>query len=120
MNEKKITGDKGEQLAADFLEENGYCVICRNFKTRLGEIDIIAENSGYVIFVEVKTRKSNSFASACEYVGTQKQQRIIKTAAFWLNGHRTSKQPRFDVIEVYYSNGFDSFKINHICDAFQC
>lgn len=118
MNDKGNTGVLGENAAAEFLESGGFKIIARNFRTRFGEIDIIAENREFIVFAEVKTRKNNTFANAREYVDYRKQSRLIKTAEIWLSLHSTSLQPRFDVIEVYYTEDFRSVEIKQIADAF--
>ena len=112
-------GKFGEDKAADFLKKNGYSVIERNFRCRMGEIDIIAETDEYLVFVEVKTRKNDSFGQAREYVTFSKQQKIKKTALMYLTYHDSDKQPRFDVIEVYIPEGFfGKVTINHLENAF--
>lgn len=113
-------GRFGEETAAHFLKEQGYRIIQRNFRCRLGEVDLIACNRDYIVFVEVKLRKSNRFGYAMEYVTAAKQRRIIKAASCWLVSNRTSLQPRFDVIEVYAPEGTGGrVSVNHIEDAFQ-
>ena len=113
------TGKTGENKAAQYLQSKGYIITGRNVQFRSGEIDIIAENDEYIVFVEVKTRKNADFAEAREYVGRTKQQRIMKSAMLYLSRHDTGKQPRFDVIEVYLPEGlFGRTKINHIENAF--
>ena len=90
-----------------------------NFRTRFGEIDIIAENAQYVIFAEVKTRKNARYGPACEAVTPAKQAKIIAAAQAWLQEHPTEKQPRFDVIEVYGEEGaLVPPRINHLENAF--
>ena len=112
-------GKFGEDKAAEYLRNNGYSIIKRNFSCRFGEIDIIAENAGYLVFAEVKLRKNDRYGEAKEFVNYSKQQKIIKTASLFLARYETEKQPRFDVIEIYSPNG-DSppVRINHIEDAF--
>lgn len=115
-NEK---GRQGENIAAVFLQEKGYKIIQRNFRVRLGEIDIIAADKKYVVFAEVKFRKNNHFAEGREFVTRKKQQRIIAAAMLWLSNNRSSLQPRFDVIEIYAPTaGQTNLTINHIPDAF--
>ena len=113
------TGKAGEDRAARYLQSRGYRITGRNVQFRSGEIDIIAENDETIVFAEVKTRKSADFAEAREYVGRTKQQRILRSAMLYLAAHDTDKQPRFDVIEVYLSEGlFGRAQINHIENAF--
>ena len=92
-----------------------------NYACRLGEIDLIAESRDYIVFVEVKLRRDDSFAAAREFVTAAKQDRIRKTALLWLSQNPTEKQPRFDVIEIYAPEGEKSkqLRINHIENAFE-
>ena len=94
------TGQKGEDFAAGALEEAGMEILCRNYKKRWGEIDIIAKDGEYLAFVEVKTRRAGSLA-----VTLQKQGRVIATAAAFLQEHPLDLQPRFDVFEVVTQGG---------------
>lgn len=116
----KLLGRWGEAAAADFLRKKGYRIIGSGFRTRLGEIDLIAEDRHTLAFVEVKTRANDSFAPAMEAVNAAKRRRLIATAEFYLATHETSKQPRFDVIEVYAPDGVNTQRprINHIENAF--
>lgn len=116
----KTLGRWGESAAADFLRKKRYKIIGIGYRTRLGEIDIIAENRNYIVFVEVKLRRSDNFAEAREYVGAEKQRRIIAAAKQWLCQNDTEKQPRFDVIEVYAPEGENTKKpiINWYENAF--
>jgi len=102
------------------MGKNNYTVITTGFRSRFGEIDIIAESGGFLIFAEVKKRKNTSFAHAREYVGKAKQNKIIKTANYWLLKRPTGLQPRFDVIEIYAKNGDYSEppEVIHIKNAF--
>jgi len=113
-------GKWGEKIAREYLVKNGYIVVATGFRSRFGEIDIIAKNKEYLTFVEVKTRKNAAFASAGEYVGKAKQRKIITTARYWLARRPTGLQPRFDVIEIYAENGelTESPEIIHIENAF--
>lgn len=119
MMEKRELGRIGEERAAAYLRRKGYKIVEMNFTCRVGEIDIIAENAVYLVFVEVKLRRNAAFAEAREFVTGAKQRRIIKTAQLWLSGSNCEKQPRFDVIEIYAPNGLAGrCTINHIEDAF--
>ena len=119
--EEKLAGRWGEGKAADYLKGKGYSIIGLNYHCRMGEIDIIASDDKYIIFAEVKMRKSPSFARAMEYVTLSKQEKIKITASVWLSQNETALQPRFDVIEIYAKDGMKSenITINHIKNAFQ-
>ena len=117
MENRKLIGRRGESAAAEYLKKKKYRIVGMNYSCRFGEIDVIAENRDFVVFVEVKQRKSAAFAEAREYVTAAKQQRVITTAQVWLQSNPTEKQPRFDVIEIYGDNGAAEI-INHIENAF--
>jgi len=113
-------GKWGELVALDYLEKLGYTCLAKSFRCRFGEIDIIANDNKFIVFAEVKTRKNARFAHAREYVNKNKQQKIIATANYWLALRPTELQPRFDVIEVYASDGEKTKlpEINHLENAF--
>lgn len=108
-------------MAADYLRKKHYTIVAANFRTRMGEIDLIAADRHYLAFVEVKLRKNADFAMAREFVDYCKQQRIKSTALLYLSTHPTRLQPRFDVIEIYAPEGVQTRRpeINHLEDAFQ-
>lgn len=111
------SGPWGEEQAAIFLQNKGWRITARNYRSRYGELDIIAEYGKYLVFVEVKTRKNDRFAQAREYVTPKKQERMRITAEFWLQENPTELQIRFDVIEVYGTPGGRA-EIIHIENAF--
>lgn len=114
-----LVGRWGEAQAAEFLRKKKYKIIAVNFRSRFGEIDIIAENKKQVLFVEVKLRKNKNYGLACEFVTPEKQRKLKTTAESWHSMNPTDKELRFDVIEVYAPNGIsDEFTINHIENAF--
>ena len=93
-------GDFGENIAAAHLARHGFACLEFNFRTKYGEIDIIAQDERYLLFVEVKTRGPNARTSGEEAVGYQKQNRLRAAAEYYLITHRSTRQPRFDVICV--------------------
>ena len=95
-------------------------MVAANYRCRYGEIDLIVSNSQYLVFVEVKLRKSARFAQALEHVDSKKQSRIRTTAELFLSQYETKLQPRFDVIEIYAPEGVATNKpvINHLEDVF--
>ncbi len=105
MKHTNLLGPWGEALAADYLRRHGYCVVAANFRTRVGEIDLIARKDGYLAFVEVKLRADASHGEAREFVDYRKRERIRKTALLWLSQHEGPEQPRFDVMEIYAPEG---------------
>lgn len=122
MNHAGEFGSYGEELACRFYESRKFAILERNFRCRLGEIDIIAENADTIVFAEVKMRKDSSFAGAAEYVTYTKQKRIINAARFWLGKKkRPDKYLRFDVVEIYLPEGkVGKAYINLIDNAFEC
>ncbi len=115
--EKRKTGNLGEDFAESYFIKRGYTVT-RNYHSRYGEIDLIAENEEYILFIEVKTRKADSMTSPKEAVDYRKQQKLILTSQDYLSKNETDKQPRFDVLEVFQAEG-RIYKFNHIESAFE-
>ena len=114
-----MRGAWGEQVARVYLERHGYVILETNFRTRLGEIDIIAQDGKYTVFAEVKTRKNDRFAAAREHVTPAKQARILAAAEEWLRGHPDAPQPRSDGLEADDEQGAPlPPRINHLTDAF--
>lgn len=121
MGKNNESGAWGERIAAAYLRRRFYRIVATGYRSRFGEIDIIAKRGKHLVFVEVKLRKSSAFAEAKEFVDAGKQQRLIQTAAMYLSQYPTERLTRFDVIEVYAPDGVDTQKpiINHLEDAFQ-
>ena len=121
MGRNNLTGVWGEALAADYLRKKHYKIEACGYHSRFGEIDLIATNRNYIVFVEVKLRKNADFAMAREYVNRKKQDRIRMTASIYLSENISAKQPRFDVIEIYAPEGTQTVRpeIIHMEDAFQ-
>ena len=121
MGRNNLTGAWGEALAAEYLKKRRYRLIASGYRCRFGEIDLIVCDRNYLIFVEVKLRKSDHFAEAREFVDRRKQDRIRTTASLYLSENPTGLQPRFDVIEIYAPQGTATRNpvINHLEDAFQ-
>ncbi len=118
--EKRDLGQWGEEQAASYLRRRAYKILARNYRCRFGEIDIIASRGKYLVFVEVKLRKNADFAEAREFVTRAKQERILKTAMFYLQQTDSPLQPRFDVIEVYAPQGAEGrIRMEHLENAFE-
>ncbi|MBR3908344.1 MAG: YraN family protein [Clostridia bacterium] len=120
MNIGKI-GSEGEKRVAEFLRRRGFSIIKRNYLCRYGEIDIIAENQEFLLFVEVKTRKEQSLVSGAQAVDAFKQKRILLTANDYIAKTESEKQPRFDIAEVTDYNKEDGnlgYRLNYIENAF--
>ena len=116
-----LLGHWGEGVAAEYLRKKRYSIIAANYRCRLGEVDLIAEDRKFLVFVEVKLRKSAAFDEAREFVDRKKQERLKQTALLYLAQHEDiAKQPRFDVIEIYAPQGTATKRpeIYHLEDAF--
>ena len=121
MGRNNIVGAWGEVLAADYFRRKRYKLLSTGYRCRFGEIDLIVSNRKYLVFVEVKLRKNDQFASAAEYVEIRKQRRIRTTAQWYLSQNPTELQPRFDIVEIYAPQGLETPKpiIHHMEDAFE-
>lgn len=121
MGRNNLAGAWGETIAAQYLRNNKYTIIGAGYRCRFGEIDLIASNKKHIVFVEVKLRKSDKFAQAAEFVDYHKQNRLRATASMYLAQNPTKLQPRFDVIEVYAPDGYETKApvINHLEGAFE-
>ena len=121
MRASKLAGAWGEAVAAEYLRQKRYTIVAAGYHSRFGEIDLIARNRKYLVFVEVKLRKNDAFAKAHAYVDFRKQDRIRMTASMYLSQYPTELQPRFDVIEVYAPAGTATVhpEIIHMEDAFE-
>ena len=103
--ENLMLGRWGEALVAEDLRRRGLEVLGYRYHCRMGEIDLIARDKGYIIFFEVKLRKSDAYGAAAEAVTAAKRARLRKTAEHYLAHHPNRLQPRFDVAEVYAPQG---------------
>ncbi len=123
-NDRKSSADLGrlgEDMVAEYLRRQGYIIVKRNWKDKYGEIDVIAEDTEHIIFVEVKTRTQGALVSGAEAVNFYKAERIKKTALMFLSRLPIKPIPRFDVAEVTVFNKADGsvgYKLNYIKSAF--
>jgi putative endonuclease len=111
-------GAYGEKLALQYLLNKGYELLATNWRHQHGEIDLIMRDSFYLLFVEVKIRKSNSFGWAYQAVGPEKQRLLIQTAQAYLEQSNYDGEIRFDIISIHYSPNTNVSSIRHIQDAF--
>lgn len=118
--DRALMGKFGEDRICNYLIKKGYTITCRNYFSRFGEVDIIAENNDVIAFVEVKTRTTNCMVSGIEAVTKSKQKKIIKTAQDYLIKHSCEKQPRFDIAQVEIKLNEDKklCRIQYIDNAF--
>ena len=121
MGRNNLVGAWGEALAAEYMKKKRYKIVATGYRCRFGEIDLIVSNREFLVFVEVKLRKSDKFASAMEHVDYHKQKRLRTTAELYLSENPTRLQSRFDVIEIYAPDGMQtaSPELIHLKDAFQ-
>ena len=114
MARSKLTGAWGEATAAEYLRKKHYKLVAVGYRSRFGEIDLIAKKRHCVVFVEVKLRRNDRFSRACEAVTLAKQNRLRQTALQWTAQYGEPKESRFDVIEIYTQTG----EVCHIEGAF--
>lgn len=114
---KPDLGCRGEAFGKAFLKRKGYRILEENYRTPVGEIDIIAREGETVVFVEVKTRESGRFGHPFEAVDIRKQKKISGAALLYLKNLKTIPPCRFDVVSVY--EGCGGFEAEHIRDAFE-
>ena len=101
MDERQVLGFSGEELACAELARRGYAIIERRYRTRAGEIDIVARDGPTMVFVEVKTRMGGAFGSAAVAVTAWKQRQVARLAQAYLSSHGLLDGPcRFDVVAV--------------------
>lgn len=116
MAEHNDLGKKGEEAAVNLLKQKGYEIIEQNWTYEKYEIDIIARNEEFIIFVEVKTRNSNYWGHPEDAVSKRKIKRIVEAADFYLKEFNIDLPARFDVIAAIWTG--QKFEIEHIDDAF--
>jgi len=115
----KLLGDKGERAAIKFLKQQGYSILARQYRTDLGEIDIIALDRETVVFVEVKTRQSDCKGQPFEAVTSAKQSQLTRLASSFLKSHQLLiRAARFDVISIVWSSNQSKPEIQHFQNAF--
>lgn len=111
-------GKWGEQQAVLYLRKQGLKILACNYRTPVGEIDIVASSKKELLFIEVKTRRGTGFGLPQEAVGVRKQQQIIRTAQWYMQREKPGKlQPRFDVVAILCQSD-ERFSIEHLPNAF--
>jgi putative endonuclease len=114
---KYAAGLLGQQAAEAHLMQKGLRILARNYRIKTGEIDLIAADGTYLVFIEVKTRASDGYGDGREAVTLNKQRRIIKTAMYYVVRYGLAERDiRFDVVEVTVREGV--YFVEHIADAF--
>jgi putative endonuclease len=116
---RKQLGRKGEDAAARYLEKNNYQILCRNYSCRLGEIDIVTRERDCIVFVEVRSLRSNDYGLPQESVTTRKKIKLRQLAWHYLKSvGETNASCRFDVIAVLFDGEGRLKKLEHIENAF--
>lgn len=110
-------GRLGEEIARNYLEEIGYTILAMNYRTPLGELDLVAQHGETIVFVEVRTRSTSTFGSPIESITLSKQERLIRLALQFCAHHCLySRDLRFDIIGIYLQS--EEPQIEHISNAF--
>ncbi len=119
MNARRQFGMGGEEKANKLLQDKGYCILDRNYRRRGGEVDIVCEKEGIVVFVEVKSRRTDLFGEPFEAVDKRKRRHIARSAKRWLYERKLLGKcdVRFDVVSIVQRDGKE--EIAHIEDAFR-
>jgi putative endonuclease len=106
MDNRRSLGDRGEDLAAAHLKKQGYNILARNYRTPIGEIDLVARHQGALVIIEVKTRRSRRFGSPQEAVHPAKQERLRNLAEYYLQQQGLGEvMVRFDVVGILWQEG---------------
>lgn len=113
----RTIGNKGEEIAIKFLKNKGYTILEKNYKTNLGEIDIIAKDNDTIVFIEVKTRTSSSFGYPFESINSRKIHKLKNAALTYLKRYNLQLPTRFDVLSIFLKD--NEKQIQHIKDAFE-
>jgi len=116
MSESQSLGQKGETLAIEYLQKAGYKIRHRNWRSGKKELDIVAENNDFVVFVEVKTRTDDYLEHPANAITREKQRSIIFAADGYIQRYNLNKESRFDVITVIIKG--ETPDIDHIENAF--
>lgn len=116
MEEKQFLGKKGEEIAENYLLENSYLILEKNWRYQKAEIDLIVQKGDFIVFVEVKTRSSIDFGNPEDFVSEKQQKRIINAAHEYLIQKDTDHEARFDIIAIVKQG--NEYIIEHIDDAF--
>jgi len=114
MTKQKQVGDKGETLAEKYLRKKGYKILERNFQSYFGEIDIIAQDKGQIVFVEVKTKTGTGFGLPEEEFGFLKQKRLFRAIQSWIWKNKLKNENwRVDLIVINLSKDLKNSEIRH-------
>ncbi|MFQ6001394.1 MAG: YraN family protein [Anaerolineae bacterium] len=113
---RRSLGRRGEELAASYLEKEGYLILQRNYRSGAGEMDIVAQDGDCLVFVEVRARSTREYGTPEESITPSKAQRLIKVAQGYLQEQGDSaREWRIDLVAIHWSG--DSYRLNHIVNA---
>ena len=116
---RQALGKWGEEKACEYITRIGYRVLEANYRCYVGEVDLIAEHGGTIVFIEVKTRRTTDYGAPAEAVNYRKQEKYFKLAVCYINEkHLADSSCRFDIIEILAPPHGEAI-INHIPNAFQ-
>ena len=116
MAQHNDLGKKGETLAVEFLEQNNYQILERNYRYDKAEVDIIAQTSNVLAIIEVKTRSSTTFGSPEEFVKPKQIKNLVKAVDAYVTENDLEVEVRFDIIAIVHENG--QFSVEHLKEAF--
>lgn len=116
MAESHELGQTGEDLAAAYLKKSGYRILARNWKSGRLEVDLIAENNNYLVFIEVKTRSADFKVHPADSISREKQRSLILAADNYIKWNNSEKECRFDIVTVIRDR--NNYEIDHIENAF--
>lgn len=117
---KRFFGNRGERLAAKHLKRNGFRILKRQYRNRLGELDLIARDGDAVVFVEVKTRKSTAAGDPTEAITHAKQKKMTQLALAFLKRYNLLEcRARFDVVAIVWPEGDGEPELTHYRNAFE-
>jgi putative endonuclease len=119
MPNKKETGNKGEDIACDYLDKKGFNILARNWRYLKAEVDIICKDleTDELVFVEVKTRSSDEYGQPSEFVTVKQQKLIISAAHQFIVSNEREEDARFDIISIVIESN-ENQELDHIKDAF--
>ncbi|MDO3424707.1 YraN family protein [Chryseobacterium sp. APV1] len=111
-------GKKAEELAAEYLQKNGYKILVRNFRYQKAELDLVAEKDSLIVVVEVKARSTDVFNLPQEAVNKRKIKLIVSAANYFMEEYNKNQEVRFDIISILPDEN-KNLMIEHIIDAFE-
>ena len=116
MSQKKDIGNKGEQIAKEYLEKKGYRILDTNWYHHHRELDIIAKDDKELVIVEVKARSTSAYGEPSDAVNALKKKRMIRAAEGYIRRFNFEGETRFDIISIIFEK--EKYKLEHLKDAF--